>query len=144
MDAFDPWGSARRNLADQVVNSLQGVCGALPCDSSASGTGKLEPQLFKCQMTLMIHWYTMNTNYQWNASKTCDKCKKCKSCSGTVYISFEAYDRTDFNQNDAFGLGISESLGIYICDQLIRDCQMGLPFDVRSFANTTRTFGECP
>ena len=66
---------------------------------------------------LMISKYTMFWRYSDLTTKKCDEDGCCKTMDNSLSITYRAWDVTDFNDGDAFHIGL-----ITIDDGLINDC----------------------
>jgi RHS repeat-associated protein len=135
IDAFDHWGGSRRTLLSQILDKLDSVRRKVPCNSTRTGTGNIQGQVFK-SITLMINDYTLSANYTWEITKKCHQCE-CSSLKGRLWIQFDAYDVTDFDDGKEFGWPVR------ITDRLINACNVGIGFKIRATSSSDQTISGC-
>lgn len=131
MDAFDDWGFTRSALREEVKSEAIQVAKSLACGKSTTRMGR-KSGIYGSN-TVMIHKYTMKTNYTYQVRKKC--CGPCYFIHGRIWLNYEAIDRTDFHPGDAFGF-----FPIYVDSDLFLACNLGKPFDISAHSSDNDSF----
>ena len=87
----------------------------------------------------MISTYTLRAEATYTLRSKCVLCWKW--CFIDWKVAYTAFDTTDFNPGDDFGIEIG-GVEYKIDDQLILDCNIGAPFDISASSSESGTWLE--